>query len=52
MEQISENVVILSGGEPVPPGFEDSFKIALIGSSDIGATQELDWFAKFAQGVA
>lgn len=52
MEQISNTVAIISGGEPIPAGFEDGIKIALMGSSDLNVSQELDWYSKFAQGVA
>ena len=52
MEQISNSVAIISGGEPIPAGFEDGIKIALMGSSDLNVSSELDWYSKFAQGVA
>lgn len=52
MEQISETVAIISGGEPIPAGFEDSIKIALLGSSDLNPMQTNDWQSKFAQGLA
>lgn len=51
MEQISETVAIISGGEPIPAGFEDSIKIALLGSSDLNPMQTNDWQSKFAQGL-
>lgn len=53
MQQISETVFTLEGGEPIPPsGFEDFVKIALMGTSDMGPAQNGDWQSKFAQGVA
>lgn len=52
MEQLSENVVIISGGEPIPEGSEEAIKIALLGSSDLNPMGDGDWQYKFAKGLA
>lgn len=51
MEQLSSNVAMISGAEPIPEGFEDYIKIALMGSSDLNPANQ-PWQEKFAQGVA
>lgn len=58
MKNISDNVIVLEMGEPIPPGSEDAIKILLVGSESIdGQTANdqpgtYDWQSKFAQGVA
>lgn len=58
MKNISDNVIILEMGEPIPPGSEDAIKILLVGSESIdgqtanGQPGTYDWQSKFAQGVA
>lgn len=51
MDQLNQNVAMISGGEPIPVGFEDAIKIALIGSSDMNPAGNGDWQSKFAQGL-
>ena len=51
MEQISPTITVISGTEPIPKGFEDSVKIALMGSSDLNPGVET-WQSKFIQGMA
>lgn len=58
MKNISDNVIVLEMGEPIPPGSEDAIKILLVGSESIdgqtanGQPGTYDWQSKFAQGVA
>lgn len=52
MEVISDNVVVIGGGEEIPAGYEDFIKIALVGSSDLSPNPSGDWQTKFAQGIA
>lgn len=58
MKNISDNVIILEMGEPIPPGSEDAIKILLVGSESIDGQitnnqpGTYDWQTKFAQGVA
>lgn len=54
MEQLTEsgNILVVSGGEPIPPGTEEFIKIALMGSSDMNPSGDGDWQSKFAHGLA
>ena len=58
MKNISDNVIVLEMGEPIPPGSDDAIKILLVGSESIdnpGTSDQpstYDWQSKFAQGVA
>lgn len=47
MQQLSENVIVLNVGDQIPPGTEDSLKIFLTGSIDVGPGGEFNWQAKF-----
>src|SRR5574344_1363587 len=52
MQQISENISVISNGEPIPTvGVEEYFKIALLGSSDLSPYGVGDWQNKFIQGL-
>lgn len=51
----ASNVAVLQCGEPfeqVAAGFEDYIKIAILGSNDLVQGGELDWQAKFINGLA
>ena len=55
MKNISENVIVLEMGEPIPPGSDDAIKILLVGTESIdgpGVEGTYDWQSKFAQGIA
>lgn len=55
MKNISENVIVLEVGEPIPPGSDDAIKILLVGTESIdgpGVEGTYDWQSKFAQGIA
>lgn len=59
MKNISDNVIVLEMGEPIPPGSDDAIKILLVGSESIDNNPSTsdqpstyDWQSKFAQGVA
>jgi hypothetical protein len=59
MQQISENVILMEVGDPMPPEAGEFVKILLAGSIDLGnAGAEnggigyYDWITKFSQGVA
>ena len=55
MKNISENVIVLEMGEPIPPGSDDAIKILLVGTESVdgpGVEGTYDWQSKFAQGIA
>lgn len=53
MQQISDNLVVLNVGDPIPTqGYEDYIKIALVGSTDLIDGGELDWYSKFIEGMS
>lgn len=52
MQQISENLLVVNAGEPLPEGIEGALKIYLAGSCDIGPNQDFDWQGKFINGLA
>lgn len=52
MQQISENLLVINAGEPLPEGIDGALKIYLAGSCDISSNQEFDWQSKFINGLA
>ena len=60
MKTISDNVIVIEMGEPLPPGTDDAIKILLVGTESIdnpiadpnGQPGTYDWQSKFAQGTA
>lgn len=51
MKQLSENVIEIYPGEPIPEGSESAISILLLGSSDINGNAKYDWASKFCEAL-
>lgn len=58
MKTISDNVIVIEMGEPLPPGTDDAIKILLVGTESIDSPtadpngpSTYDWQNKFIQGT-
>lgn len=51
MQQLSENVLVLSPGDQLPPMSNDAIKIYLAGSQDLNPAGNNDWQMKIATGT-
>ena len=56
MQQISNNVIMMAGGEPMPTQLqggqmEEYLKVSLLGTSDLNPDGSGDWQSKFTQGL-
>lgn len=57
MNQVSQNVIVLQMGDPMPEGTEDAIKILLVGTESVdtptanGEAATYDWQKKFIDGV-
>ena len=51
MQQLSENVLVLSPGDQFPPMSNDAIKIYLAGSQDLNPAGNNDWQTKIATGT-
>lgn len=51
MEQPKDNVIVLTPGDAIPEGTENSVKILLLGSIDTREDRKFDWAGKFIAGI-